>query len=165
MTTTALHQLLDLSASRFPSKLAVEESEGGSIRYGELARLSDRVRDRLRQMGVEPGDRVGMCLRKSADAVASTFGILKAGAAYVPVDPTAPASRNAYILDNCSVASVVVERRFEERLRAEMQALGRVPSLLVVDDVGAGRGLGSALDREDRGAPAPAGPSSRPSSS
>ena len=38
----------------------------------------------LRQMGVEPGDRVGICMRKSADAVASIFGIMKAGAAYVP---------------------------------------------------------------------------------
>ena len=37
MTTRALHQLLDLSASRFPDKVAVEESEGGSIRYDELA--------------------------------------------------------------------------------------------------------------------------------
>src|SRR5229473_1365225 len=101
MTTRALHQLLDLSASRFPDKIAIEESEGGSIRYDELARLSDRVRDRLRQMGIKPGDRVGICLRKSADAVASLFGIMKAGAAYVPVDPTAPASRNAFIYHNC----------------------------------------------------------------
>ena len=65
MTTRALHQLLDVSASRFPDNVAVEESESGSIRYGELAHLSDRVRDRLRQMGVEPGDRVGICMRKS----------------------------------------------------------------------------------------------------
>ena len=97
MTTRSLHQLLDLSVSRFPDNIAVEETETGSISYAELVRLSDRVRDRLRQMGVEPGDRVGMCLRKSADAVASLFGIMKAGAAYVPVDPTAPASRNAFI--------------------------------------------------------------------
>ena len=65
MTTRALHQLLDLSASRFPDKVAVEEAESGSIRYDELARLSDRLRDRLREMGVEPGDRVGICMRKS----------------------------------------------------------------------------------------------------
>jgi acyl-coenzyme A synthetase/AMP-(fatty) acid ligase len=68
MTTKALHQLLELSASRFPTKTAVEESEGGTICYGELARLSDRVRDRLRQMSVKLGDLVGICLRKSADA-------------------------------------------------------------------------------------------------
>jgi acyl-CoA synthetase (AMP-forming)/AMP-acid ligase II len=79
-STKALHQLLDLSAARFPDKVAIEECESGSIRYDELARLSDRLRDRLRKLGVKPGDRVGICLRKSADAVASLFGIMKAGA-------------------------------------------------------------------------------------
>ena len=64
MATRTLHQLLDLSASRFPDKVAVEESESGSIRYDELALLSDRVRDRLREMGVKAGDRVGICAAK-----------------------------------------------------------------------------------------------------
>jgi len=74
ISTRALHQLLDQSASRFPDKVAVDETEIGSISYAELARLSDRVRNRLRQMSVKPGDRVGICLRKSADAVASCSG-------------------------------------------------------------------------------------------
>jgi hypothetical protein len=52
---------------------------------------------------VRPGDRVGIYLRKSIDAVAAIYGILKAGAAYVPVDPGAPPARNAYILHNCAV--------------------------------------------------------------
>src|SRR5678815_4683699 len=111
MSTRALHQLLDLSASRFPSKVAVEEAEIGCICYGELARLSNRVRDRLLQLRVEPGDRVGICMRKSADAVASIFGSMKAGAAYVPADPTAPASRNAFIFHDCAVKVLIVESR------------------------------------------------------
>jgi acyl-CoA synthetase (AMP-forming)/AMP-acid ligase II len=52
---------------------------------------------------------VGIYLPKSIDSVASIFGILKAGAAYVPVDPTAPVARNAYIVGNCSVSAVVME--------------------------------------------------------
>ena len=71
--------------------------------------MSDRLRDRLRAMGVRPGDRVGIYLRKSIDAVAAIFGILKAGAAYVPVDPGAPAARGAFILNNCQVNVVVIE--------------------------------------------------------
>ena len=67
-------------------------------------------------MGVGPGDRVGICMRKSADAIASVFGIMKTGAAYVPADPTAPASRNAYIFDNCAVKVVIVEERLVEAL-------------------------------------------------
>src|ERR1043166_6697378 len=95
--TRALHQFLDVSASRFPDNIAIEESESGSLCYSDLAHLSDRLRDRLPEMGVALGDRVGICMRKSADAVASIFGITKAGAAYVPTDPTAPAFMNPNI--------------------------------------------------------------------
>ena len=138
MTNKALHQLLDISASMFPDRVAVEEAESGSIRYHELAHLSDRLRDRLRAMGVRPGDRVGICMRKSADAIASIFGIMKAGAAYVPTDPTAPASRNAYIFHNCAVKVVIVESRLADRLSEEFKQLGFSPAMIVIDGVGAG---------------------------
>ncbi|HTS55834.1 MAG TPA: amino acid adenylation domain-containing protein [Burkholderiales bacterium] len=157
MATTALHDILEDSARRDPERTAVEEStaDRASITYAELTRLSDRVRDRLHRLGVGAGQRVGVYQRKSIDGVASFFGILKTGSAYVPVDPSAPPARNAYIFNNCSVAAVIAERRFEERLRAEMSALGPVPPLLLLDDVGGGRGLAAALQREDHRDPAP----------
>jgi amino acid adenylation domain-containing protein len=149
MATRALHELLDVSASRFPDNIAVEESESGNIRYSQLARLSDRVRDRLRGMGVVPGDRVGICMRKSADAVASIFGIMKAGAAYVPADPTAPASRNAFIFHNCAVKVLIVETRLEEGLLQQFNQIGFAPKLIVLNGVGAGVPLTKALDQLD----------------
>ena len=85
-----LHDYFERGASRNDADVAVEEADGSSLTYGELVRLSDRVRDRLTSLGVEPGDRVGLYLRKSIDTVASIFGVLKAGAAYVPVDPRRP---------------------------------------------------------------------------
>jgi amino acid adenylation domain-containing protein len=93
-------------------------------------------------------------MRKSIDAVASIFGILKTGAAYVPVDPGAPASRNAYILNDCSVKVVVVETCFAEGLRAEVAHIGQVPQLLVLDEAGGGLALGRALEREQEKDPA-----------
>jgi amino acid adenylation domain-containing protein len=153
--TRALHQLLDLSASRFPHKIAVEESESGNIRYGELALLSERLRDHLREMGVRLGDRVGICMRKSADAVASIFGIMKAGAAYVPTDPTAPASRNAFIFHNCAVKVVIVEARLADRLGEEFKQVGFAPATIVTDGVGAGVPLTKALDQLETVGPAP----------
>src|SRR6266480_2983260 len=153
-----LHQLLDVSASRFPDKIAVEEAEGGSIRYGELAHLSDRVRDRLLQLRVEPGDRVGICMRKSGDAVASIFGIMKAGAAYVPADPTAPASRNAFIFHNCAVKVLIVEARLAEVLRLEFRQTGFTPEMIVLEGTGAGVALTKALDRADAVNRAPSAP-------
>ncbi|HSE95623.1 MAG TPA: AMP-binding protein, partial [Methylomirabilota bacterium] len=159
MTTPPLFSLLDDSAARHPDKVAVEEGSVtdpavGAITYGELARLSRLAADRLRRLGVRPGDRVGLYLRKSVDGVAAIFGALRAGAAYVPVDPGAPPARNAYILDDCSVRTVLVERRFAEALRAGLAARGPVPPLLVLDDVGGGHALRAALTREERPDPA-----------
>jgi amino acid adenylation domain-containing protein len=159
MGTIALHELLDVSASRFPDNVAVEEAENGCIRYGELARLSDRVRDRLLQLGVEPGDRVGICMRKSADAVASIFGIMKAGAAYVPADPTAPASRNAFIFHDCAVKVLIVEARLAEALHLEFSQVGFTPEIVVLGGTGAGVPLTKALDSRDAVSPAPSVPS------
>jgi amino acid adenylation domain-containing protein len=162
MATRALHQLLDVSASRFPNDVAVEEAESGSIRYGELARLSDRVRDRLLRLRVEPGDRVGICMRKSADAVASIFGIMKAGAAYVPTDPTAPAQRNAFIFHNCAVKVLIVEARPAEALRLEFKQADFAPEMIVLEGAGAGLPLTKALDRLDVNNPAASMPSAAP---
>lgn len=145
-----LHELLDSAARRTPGAVAVEEPDGaqttgGAVTYCQLAELSDRVRDRLRSLGVRPGDRVGLYMRKSIDGLAVIFGALKAGAAYVPVDPQAPPSRNAYILNDCSVRAVVMERRLEAHWREAIEQLGPTPQTILVDGVGGGRGLAAAL--------------------
>jgi len=150
-----LHQYLDASARDWPDNVAILEPGGGSITYRELGSLSDRLRDRLVLLGVRPGDRVGFWIRKSIDGVATIFGALKAGGAYVPVDPSAPPTRNGYILANCAVKAVVVERRFEEALRAELSQHGAHPEILVIGGSGGGVHLRAALDVEDRRAIAP----------
>src|SRR4030095_592176 len=139
--SVALHEPFVRAAREYPEHTAVLEPGEGSVTYRELAVLSDRMRDRLHASGVRPGDRVGVYMHKSIDAVAAIYGILKAGAAYVPVDPGAPPPRNAYILNNCAVKLAVVERRFADRLRAELESLGALPDLLFVDDVGGGAAL------------------------
>src|SRR4051812_1311169 len=95
-----LTKYLENSVRQFPSHTAIEEPEEGSISYEELDGLASSVCERLRNLGVSRGDRVGIFMRKSIDAIASICGILKGGAAYVPVDPTAPVSRGAYILSD-----------------------------------------------------------------
>jgi len=91
-TRDVLRQFLDDSCRVHPEKIAIEEPACGEISYGDLASLSDQLYRRLHHLGVCPGDRVGIYLHKSIDAVACIFGIPKAGAVYVPVDPSAPAS-------------------------------------------------------------------------
>jgi amino acid adenylation domain-containing protein len=142
-----LHQLLDESARIYPDRTAVEEPGVGSISYRELAELSDRLCASLCQIGVKKGDRVGMYMHKSIDAVASIFGILKAGAAYVPVDPNAPSARNAYILNDCSVKAVIIEDRFIEALRPELDGQTK-PSYIALGGTEGGIRLKEALQLE-----------------
>lgn len=133
MSAATLHALLDASVRRYPGRTAVDDPGRATLTYQELGQLSDRLRDRLVHLGVTAGDRVGLYLVKSVDAIAGIFGILKAGAAYVPVDPSAPPARCAYILNNCSVRVIITERRLEAALRAELAGLGAVPPLLLLD--------------------------------
>lgn len=141
-----LHDFLRDSARAFPHHIAVTEPGRGEIRYDALAQLSSRVCDWLCAAGITSGDRVGLYLRKSIDAVAAIFGILKAGAVYVPLDPNAPVLRNAAILRDASAKAVVIERRFAGA--RECHGQDAPPRMLVLDDTGGGVFLEQALARE-----------------
>ncbi len=157
-----LHSFLDEAAQLRPEHAAVIEPQGRTINYRDLAELSDRLRDRLVHAGVLPGDRVGICLRKSIDSVASIFGILKAGGAYVPVDPTAPAARSAYIFGNCSVKVLIAEKEPAQKL----QETGQLPTdvkRVLLEGTGGGQFLQEALRREQGCNPAPRVPTAVPS--
>jgi amino acid adenylation domain-containing protein len=101
-----LDQLLRAAAARWPDKVALE-SEESSLTYASLDAAADRIASALIDKGVGIGDRVGIHLEKSVEAVASLYGIMRAGAAYVPMDPSAPAVRTGYIATDCGVAALV----------------------------------------------------------
>jgi amino acid adenylation domain-containing protein len=149
-----LHQLLAASAARRPYHSALVEPDRGDVTYAELHEISDRLRDRLVKIGVRRGDRVGIYLRKSRDSVAAVCGVLKAGAAYVPIDVTAPLSRNASILADCTVRAVIIEPDYYARLQSE---IGDVTSTLPAIALEPGHGtlsLRAALERLQAGDPA-----------
>jgi acyl-coenzyme A synthetase/AMP-(fatty) acid ligase len=154
MRIRPLHSFLDDSVRRYAERIAVVEPGSDAITYKDLAALSDRVRDRLVHLGVRPGDRVGICVRKSIESVACIFGILKAGAAYVPVDPTAPAARGAYIFANCSVKAVIAEKSRGEKLLQTGQLSADV-NFTLLDGIGGGHFLSAALNAAQDRDPAP----------
>lgn len=156
--TRCLTDLLEASARRFPDKIAVSVPGGHSITYGDLSRLTDRLRDRLWDLGVRHGDRVGFRLHKSIDSVVTLFGIMKTGAAYVPVDAESPPARGAYILNDCQVRVVVTEQNLRPALVEELQRLGAAPHVLALDPAAAGLPIRAALDELDAAGPAPAVP-------
>ncbi|MFZ0547694.1 MAG: amino acid adenylation domain-containing protein, partial [Candidatus Promineifilaceae bacterium] len=97
-----LHHLLTETTKKFPDKEALR-FQTQTLTYRELDQYTNQVAHLLRQVGVKRGDRVGFFLHKSLASVISIFGILKAGGVYVPLDPSAPARRQAYITRNCQI--------------------------------------------------------------
>ena len=101
-----LHHYLRDSAAQRPDSLAVVDRDR-SLTYRELDERSDRLAARLVELGVVPGDRVGIYLPKALEGVIGIYGAMKAGAAYVPIDPSAPESRVLYIAENCGIRHMV----------------------------------------------------------
>ncbi|WP_420126753.1 amino acid adenylation domain-containing protein [Longimicrobium sp.] len=99
---------LDAHAARTPDAVAVEYP-GTRWTYGELDARAGRIAHRLAGMGVRPGDRVGLAAPASAGMVAALVGILRTGAAVVPLDPAYPAERLAFMLDDAGVRVLVTD--------------------------------------------------------
>lgn len=120
---------------------AVVEPGRGAVTYDALDKLADRAAGRLRALGVEPGDRVGVYLRRSADAIAAVLGAIRAGCTYVPMDPAAPVQRNAEIHADCGVAVSLVEQRFEPAFREAARRVAPRTNIQTLGDVGLGRAV------------------------
>lgn len=143
--TGLLHHWIDASVAGHPERIAAMELGGASITYQALGAGAQRLRDWLWAQGVKPGDRVGICLPKTIDSLIALYGVLRAGAAYVPVDSTAPAERNAYVFRDCAVRALIVTAAHAEAIRAGLTDLAQPPALLVLDSAGGGAGLAAAL--------------------
>jgi len=111
-----LDHLLRAAAERSPDKIAIE-SDHGSLTFGALDKAADGVAAELAEQGVGLGDRVGIHLEKNLEAVVSLYGAMRAGAAYVPLDATAPPSRTAYIATDCDIAALISEPSLIAALR------------------------------------------------
>jgi acyl-CoA synthetase (AMP-forming)/AMP-acid ligase II len=110
-TESHLCRYLEESAARFPGRVAAMDPDGASLTYAELDQRASRIAGFLAARGIQPGDRVGLVLPKNIDALAALFGVMKARAAYVPVDWTGPVNRVRTILTDCSVRAVFLDRR------------------------------------------------------
>ncbi|HEU4556753.1 MAG TPA: amino acid adenylation domain-containing protein [Longimicrobium sp.] len=101
-----IHALFEAQAARTPGAVAVV-CEAEALSYAELNARANRLAHHLRAMGVGPGARVAIVMPRSIDLLVSELAILKAGAAYVPIDPSFPAERIAFMLADSGSAVVL----------------------------------------------------------
>nr|WP_256261391.1 non-ribosomal peptide synthetase [Pseudomonas gingeri] len=120
-----LHGLFEARVATDGDKVAVVD-EKGCLTYDALNRQANRIAHRLIGLGIGPDDRVAICVDRSLEMVAGLMGILKAGAAYVPLDPDYPIDRLTYMLENCAPAVVLTQ----EALRVVLP-VSAVPVLLL----------------------------------
>ncbi len=113
---TTLHEMIEQQAATCPDAPALRF--GSAIwSYDELNRRANRIAAGLRRHGVGPGVIVGLCVERSFDFPLGVLGILKAGGAWLPLDPSYPPDRLAYMLSDASVPVLLTQRPL----------LGRVP--------------------------------------
>lgn len=124
----SLSTLLDRSAERAPDREAFR-CGGRGLTYAAAADRSSRLARTLMAHGVAKGDRVGLYLDKGLESAVALFGIMKAGAAYVPLDPAAPLGRLEYMINHCGIRVVVSAANKQARLRELGQ---RCPALETV---------------------------------
>ncbi len=115
-----LHGYFERQVRRAPHAPAVECADA-TLTYLELDSYANRIAQALRRRGVSTGDFVGILLDKSPNLFAAILGVLKAGAAYVPLSSKFPAERVAGILDDCDAALVLSEDATWESFKAATQ--------------------------------------------
>lgn len=128
-----LPHLLFHAASQSPDRTAVV-SGSESLTYRDLDRSSDRLAAVLASAGVSRGDRVGILVGKSLGAIVAIYGIMKAGAVYVPIDSGVPAGRAAYIIENCGIRCLLTSGRKSAALDEILRKGGPVERLVLLDD-------------------------------
>ncbi|MFP2900827.1 amino acid adenylation domain-containing protein, partial [Corallococcus sp. 4LFB] len=129
-----VHGRVEAQAARTPDAVAVT-FEGQRLTYAQLERRANQVAHRLLELGVRTGDRVGLCVERSLEMAVGVLAILKAGAAYVPLDPTYPAERLSLMREDAGIRAVLTQAHLDTpapgvaavRLDTEAALLARLP--------------------------------------
>ena len=121
-----IHDLFAQQVAPQPNAIAVEFG-AQRLTYKELDSQSNRLAQRLCSLGVGPGTLVGICLERSAQIPVALMAVLKAGGAYIPLDPQYPRERVAFMIEDSRAAVLITETHLLNSLP------GRLPSVVCVD--------------------------------
>lgn len=147
-----VHQRFEARARALPHSVAVV-FDGVEVTYGVLDRRANAIAQALRARGVARGERVGVCVERGPDLIAATLGVLKAGGAFVPLDPDYPADRLDYMVGDAGLAALLTQDGLADSVAIEPSRRLRLGAGIDLDS-GAGA-LAPDVDR-DATADAPA---------
>ena len=123
-----IHQLFEESVARSPSAVAVVCGRR-SLTYGRLNARANQLARHLRTLGITAGAHVGVCLRRSPEMIVALLGILKAGAAYVPLNLDDPWERLRLIVEDAGISLLITQSELEQ----SRPSLG-IPTVLTDED-------------------------------
>src|SRR5207302_1454311 len=112
-----IHQLVEQQAARTPDAVALVCGDQ-QLSYQELDQRANQLAHYLRSLGVGPEVRVGICLERSLEMVVGLLAVLKAGGAYLPLDPEYPSERLAFMLADSQAPVLVTQQGLLQRLPA-----------------------------------------------
>ncbi len=112
-----VHEMFEAQAARTPDAIAVI-FEGASITYHELNQRANQLACHLQALGVRPESLCGICVERSIEMLVGVLGILKTGAAYVPLDAAYPQERLAFMLEDTRMQVLLTQQHLAEELKS-----------------------------------------------
>jgi len=138
-----IHELIELQAAQKPDAVALVFEEQ-HLTYDELDSRATMTAHYLQEQGMKPGSLAGIFMDHSPVAVEAMMGIMKAGAAYVPLDPEYPAHRIAYMIEDSGLQAILTMEKLRDRLGVILKPLKNSVPPLCVEEIFAGPRDGSA---------------------
>ena len=120
-----VHELFETQARRTPDAIALAFNDD-QISYRLLNERANQLAHYLRSLGVETESRVCVCLERSPDLIVSLIGVLKAGGAYAPLDPSYPSERLALMLEDAGATALLTENHLADGLRPQLTKVVRL---------------------------------------
>jgi len=117
-----VYRTIERQAAKSPNRIAVI-CEGTEWTYRQLNEYSNRLARHLRRQGIQEGCLVGVCLERSFQMLGAVLGVLKAGAAYLPLDPSHPASRLELVLSDAQVSLLLTQEHLASRLQTSARVV------------------------------------------
>lgn len=128
-----LPNCIENSANLFPNKEAFRCGES-SLTYSDLDIKTNQLAKHLVDSGVQTGDRIGIYMNRCIETAIAIYGILKSGAAYVPIDPVAPHSRTQFLIKNCGIQFLVTTQKQKKRVEKLLETESNLQQVIGVAD-------------------------------